>query len=64
MRIMVAQWLVKTCYHYAEFKRSEIIDLRSKLDNSDEPATDNEEPATDDEETANDDEEAVTDDKL
>ena len=59
MRIMVAQGLVKRYYHYAELERSEIIELRSKLDqediSSDEPATDDEEPATDDEEPATDD---------
>ena len=64
MRIMVAQGLVKSYYHYAELKRSEIIDLRSKLDqediSSDEPATDDEEPATDYEEPATDDEEPGT----
>ena len=58
MRIMVAQGLVKRYYHYAELKRSEIIELRSKLDqediSSDEPATDVDEPATDDEEPPTD----------
>ena len=54
MRIMVAQGLVKRYYHYAELKRSEIIELRSKLDQEDEPATDDEEPATDNEEPATD----------
>ena len=37
LRIMAAEGLVKNYYHYADIKRSEIIDLRtelSKVDNS------------------------------
>lgn len=31
MRILVAEGLVKRYYHYADMKRSEILDLRCKL---------------------------------
>lgn len=45
MRIIVAEGLVKQYYHYADMKRSEILDLRKQL-NAEGP----EEAVTDDEE--------------
>ena len=48
MRMMVAEGLVKKYYHYADMKRSEILELRdelTKIDNSggeDEVFTDDE----------------------
>lgn len=45
MRILVAEGLVKRYYHYADMKRTEILDLRTQLN-----AGDPEEALTDDEE--------------
>ena len=46
MRILVAEGLVKTYYHYADMKRSEILDLRCKMakddDSEDSDITDDE----------------------
>lgn len=45
MRILVAEGLVKRYYHYADMKRTEILDLRTQLN-----AGDPQEALTDDEE--------------
>ena len=49
MRILVAEGLVKRYYHYADMKRSEILDLRNELNKADISETDQNEPVTDDE---------------
>ena len=47
MRILVAEGLVKSYYHYAAIKRSEILDLRSELKKVDISETDENESVTD-----------------
>ena len=49
MRILVAEGLVKRYYHYADMKRSEILQLRSELNKADISDTDENELITDDE---------------
>ena len=49
MRILIAEGLVKRYYHYADMKRSEILDLRNELNKADISETDRNEPVTDDE---------------